>query len=82
MDLPTYARETSTGPEDFRAKLAEHGVTVTKEIVRRWLRGEQPPGTKNMDAIEAATGGKVTRYDLRPDVFGEPPEAAQQDAAA
>jgi len=27
-------------------------------------------------AIETATDGVVTRYELRPDVFGEPPAAA------
>jgi DNA-binding transcriptional regulator YdaS (Cro superfamily) len=26
--------------------------------------------------IETAVGGEVTRYDLRPDVFGPPPTAA------
>ncbi len=31
-------------------------------------------------AIEAATHGKVTRYDLRPDVFGPAPD--EQDRAA
>lgn len=28
-------------------------------------------------AIEQATGGKVTRYELRPDVFGEAPNELQ-----
>lgn len=27
-------------------------------------------------SIEAATGGEVTVYELRPDVFGPPPDAA------
>ena len=25
--------------------------------------------------LEAATGGKITRYEIRPDIFGPPPEA-------
>lgn len=42
---------------------------VTREAVRNWKR--IPPN--HCIAIETATGGKVTRYDLRPDVFGPAP---------
>lgn len=70
MDLPTYARKTGVRPADFRDKLETHGLIVTKEIVRRWLLGVQPPGIKTLSAIEAATDGKVTRRNLRPDIFG------------
>lgn len=31
-------------------------------------------------AIESMTAGAVTRYDLRPDVFGEAPAAAMREA--
>jgi DNA-binding transcriptional regulator YdaS (Cro superfamily) len=72
MDLPTYARKTGTRPAQFQARLAEHGLEVSAEIVRRWLLGTQAPGVKSVAAIEAATGGKVKRAALRPDVFGRP----------
>ena len=35
-----------------------------------------PPG--RVLAVEAATGGKVTRYELRPDIYGEAPELVHQ----
>lgn len=38
-------------------------------------RGLKTPGWRMAEAIEKATGGAVTRQDLRPDVFG-PPQAA------
>lgn len=34
-----------------------------------------PPG--RVLAVEAATEGKVTRYELRPDIYGVMPELAQ-----
>jgi DNA-binding transcriptional regulator YdaS (Cro superfamily) len=33
-------------------------------------------------AVEQATGGLVTRYELRPDVFGEPPVRRRRKAEA
>lgn len=69
MDLATYARETGIGPQQFRDRLAAGGLDVTKEIVRRWMLGKQAPGVKTLAAIEAATDGKVTRHELRPDIF-------------
>lgn len=39
-----------------------------------WLKNTVP--AKRCIAIEQATGGKVTRYDLRPDVFGKRERAA------
>lgn len=38
-----------------------------------WLKTGKAPG-EFCRAIEAATGGKVTRYELRPDVFGPAPK--------
>jgi DNA-binding transcriptional regulator YdaS (Cro superfamily) len=45
--------------------------SVTREAARKWER--IPP--EHCRAIEAATGGKVTVHDLRPDIFGPPPSA-------
>lgn len=43
--------------------------TLTQQGVSKWL--EVPP--EHCRAIEEITHGEVTRYDLRPDVFGEAP---------
>jgi DNA-binding transcriptional regulator YdaS (Cro superfamily) len=47
-------------------------VGVTSQAVSQWTRAP----AKRVLGIEGATGGKVTRYALRPDIFGEPPSAA------
>ncbi|WP_082823554.1 MULTISPECIES: helix-turn-helix domain-containing protein [unclassified Rhodanobacter] len=47
---------------------------VRQSVVSNWrTRGASPrvPAARCI-AIEQATGGAVTRHDLRPDVFGEP----------
>ncbi len=49
----------------------------TPAAVRHWANGTRSvPATRCVD-IEAATSGQVTRYELRPDVFGEQPQQAQ-----
>lgn len=59
--------------------LARHiGGNVRQQHIWKWLRS-QPPA-EHCRAIEDATNGVVTRYDLRPDVFGPAP-ADQQKAA-
>jgi len=64
------------------AWLAKAGVTqewladqlgITQGAVSQWLRRGVPPG--RVIAIERATGGKVTRHELRPDLY--PIEAEQ-----
>lgn len=41
--------------------------------VGKWLHRDRKVPAEMCIAIERATGGKVTRYELRPDVFGDPP---------
>jgi DNA-binding transcriptional regulator YdaS (Cro superfamily) len=47
--------------------------------VWNWLNRDKCVPAEKCRAIEAATNGQVTRYELRPDVFGEAPS---QEAAA
>ena len=54
---------------------AEFGVDLNHETIRMWLKGELQPAPKRMLVIEAATGGKVTRYHQRPDIFGPAPKS-------
>lgn len=53
-----------------QSKLAE-AIGVTPSFVNQWLSGTRPVPPVRCKDIEAATGGKVTRLELRPDVFGE-----------
>lgn len=55
-------------------------IDVTPQAVNQWVRkGVAPP--ERVLAIESATGGAVTRYELRPDVFGAPPSKRRARAA-
>lgn len=44
---------------------------VVQGAVSNWLARKSVPASRCL-VIEQATNGAVTRYDLRPDVFGEP----------
>lgn len=46
--------------------------------IGNWLHRDKKVPAEVCVAIERATAGAVTRYDLRPDVFGPPPK---QEAA-
>lgn len=50
---------------------------VTKQAARQW-QAHVP--AERCVAIEEALGGRVTRYELRPDVFGPDPAAGQEVA--
>lgn len=65
-----------------QAELARR-VGVTPAAVTQWVRGRRPVPPERCRAIEDATGGAVTRYDLRPDIFGPPPtnEAQPKEVA-
>lgn len=53
-------------------------LKVTYQAVQKW-RKKGVPAERCRD-VEAVTGGAVTRYELRPDVFGPPP-AGKREAA-
>lgn len=56
--------------------VAEHcGVSV--QAVHKWIKAGMPPAERCLD-LERLCKGAVSRYELRPDVFGERP---QQEAA-
>ena len=76
MNLAQYAISTGIRPVELQRKLESIGTKLDHETIRRWLKGNLEPGPKHMLAIEAVTGGKVTRYHQRPDVFGKRPVRA------
>lgn len=47
-------------------------IGVTQGAVSQWLNAKVRITAERAIKIEAATGGAVTRADLRPDVFGAP----------
>lgn len=59
--------------EHFGSRTAlARALGVTLMAITQWFkRGRVPP--ERCIAIETACDGKVTRHELRPDVFGPPP---------
>jgi len=55
------------------AKALADALGVTKQAITGWRRRGVPP--ERVLAVERVTGGSVTRYELRPDIFGAPQEA-------
>lgn len=55
-------------------------VGVTPPMVWQWCQGIRPISAARCIPIEQATAGAVTRYDLRPDIFG--PAPAKEGEAA
>lgn len=55
-------------------------IKTTPQVVVNW-RKRGVPAERVLD-IEAATGGQVTRHDLRPDIFGPAPKPSRTKAAA
>jgi len=49
-------------------------VGVTQGMVWQWMNGHRRIAAEKVLAIEEATGGKVTRHEMRPDLY--PIEAA------
>ena len=74
MDLQSYLNECGLTRAAFAAALKKHGASVTSQAVKVWADKKHGPSPKMFGAIEAATGGKVTRQDLRPDIFGPAPK--------
>lgn len=51
-------------------------LNVKQAHVWNWLNRDRQVPAEHVLAIENATGGEVSRFDLRPDVFGAPPTGA------
>ncbi|MFC5488460.1 helix-turn-helix domain-containing protein [Dokdonella soli] len=65
--------ETAVSLCGSQAALAA-AVGVSQQVVWQWLNGRRPVPAVHCIPIENATAGAVTRYALRPDVFGlQPP---------
>ncbi len=66
MDLKTYIADTGITQQKFAEKIG-----ADQALVSRWVNGLPVP-SKRWVAIEEATNGKVTRQDLRPDLYAKP----------
>jgi DNA-binding transcriptional regulator YdaS (Cro superfamily) len=58
--------------ELFKTQTAmAEAIGATGPFVSQWMNGKRPVSPKYCLRIEKVTGGAVTRYELRPDIFGE-----------
>ena len=65
MQLRTYL---NSAPRGTAVEIAK-AVDVSPVMVTQWANGVKAVPTERCLAIERATGGKVTRADLRPDDY-------------
>lgn len=78
MDLATYRRDRGISQAEFAQLLTNAGSPATQSLISHWESGKVTVPAERCVVIETATDGAVSRYDLRPDVFG----AAPADRAA
>jgi DNA-binding transcriptional regulator YdaS (Cro superfamily) len=80
--------ENDTPPEPLSEAITAAGgvsklaslIGVRQNVISNWrTRGQVP--AEHCLSIEQAVHGQVTRYELRPDVFGDPPQAANEAVA-
>jgi DNA-binding transcriptional regulator YdaS (Cro superfamily) len=77
MDLSEYLSSKSQSQDEFAKQLG-----VTQGLVWQWLSARTRITAERALQIETETGGAVTRHELRPDIFGDPPAAKKAKAAA
>jgi DNA-binding transcriptional regulator YdaS (Cro superfamily) len=71
MDIKTFIDKLSPEEKEKFAKRADTSVAYLSQLAH----GHRNAGIKTIVAIEEASNGIVTRYDLRPDIFGSKPSA-------
>ncbi|MBF0445791.1 MAG: helix-turn-helix domain-containing protein [Magnetococcales bacterium] len=67
--INSFPRHLRTG---IRNDLAQ-AAGVSEPAVRHWANGTRKVHPNKVLDLENATGGSVTRHDLRPDIFGPLP---------
>lgn len=71
----TTAIDHVGGPSALAAEISRieaRDPPLNPSLVSQWATGRRPVAAHHCLAIEQATQGVVTRYQLRPDVFGTP----------
>ena len=83
MDLKTYATKHNGTAKRWCPVLAEvaQRVGCAADTLYMIAAGHKRPSAVLARAIDEATAGEVTRYDLRPDVFGKAPAKSRKRAA-
>lgn len=69
MDIRTFRKHKGLSQREFGALLRP---PVTQGMVGHWESGLGRVTAERAKQIEEATGGAVTRHELRPDIFDAP----------
>ncbi|AZB52531.1 YdaS family helix-turn-helix protein [Xanthomonas citri pv. glycines] len=72
MDIATYRRESGLSQTAFATCLTLAGSPATQGLVSQWESGIVKVPAERCALIEVVSHGRITRSDLRPDVFGAP----------
>lgn len=83
MDLQTYCVEhggTALRGCPVLAKLADD-ASCSAETLYMVAKGHKTPGPMLARAIDEASGGQVSRTELRPDIFGDQPTVQPAQSA-
>ncbi len=64
MQLNEYLESESVSQTELAQRLG-----VTQGMVWQWLRGVRRISAEKVLAIESATDGKVSRHEIRPDLY-------------
>lgn len=77
MDIPALDKAIAAFKTQdlFAAQLGMRSASISG-----WRKRGKVPAERCV-AIEQATKGEVTRYDLRPDIFGAKPPVTMQEAS-
>lgn len=73
MTLREYINSFPMLERPLIRRLLAEAQGCTEVTVHAWCNGNQnhPPSIKSIEITERFTDNKVTRYDLRPDLYGE-----------
>ena len=68
MNISKYLETKGLSQEVFAKQIG-----VSQGLVWQWLGGRTRITAERAVELEKKTGGEITRYDLRPDIFGTAP---------
>lgn len=70
--ITKQAIEAAGGPKKVADAICAAGKKITSQAVSQWVRVPDV----HVRLVEGLGAAKVTRYQMRPDIFGEAPETA------
>jgi DNA-binding transcriptional regulator YdaS (Cro superfamily) len=76
MDILSFRQARKLTQAEFAAFLTTAGSQATQGLVSQWERGDVVITAERAVEIERATGGQITRSELRPDLWPMDGQAA------